>query len=64
MTMRHPIRGLIGGLILGLGVALLLVFLGIAVLGTWTVIGVVLGFGLIGLVFALVWPAKQVRPPQ
>lgn len=62
MTIRHPVRGLLGGLILGLGVALLLVFLGIAVLGTWTVIGFVVGFGLIGLVFALVVPPK--RPEQ
>lgn len=64
MTIRHPVRGLLGGLILGLGVALLLIFLGIAVLGTWTVIGFVVGFGLIGLVFALAGPSKQVRPPQ
>lgn len=64
MTIRHPVRGLLGGLILGLGVALLLVFLGIAVLGTWTVIGFVVGFGLIGLVFALVMPPKRPEPPR
>jgi len=64
MTVRHPLRGLLGGLILGLGIALALVFLGVAVLGTWTVIGFVVVFGLIGLVYALAWPAKRVAPPR
>ena len=62
MTIRHPFRGLFGGLILGLGVALMLVFLGVAVLGTWTVIGLVLVFGLLGLLFALVTPPKRAAP--
>jgi hypothetical protein len=64
VTKRHPFRGLIGGLIFGFGLALILVFLSIAVIGTWTVIASIVAFGLIGLVLALVWPPKQVSPPQ
>lgn len=64
MTVRHPLRGLLGGLITGLGIALMLVFLGVAVLGTWTVVGLVVGFGLLGLLFALAWPPRRVAPPR
>jgi hypothetical protein len=64
VTKRHPFRGLIGGLIFGFGLALILVFLSIAVIGTWTVIASIVAFGLIGLVLALVWPPKQVSGPQ
>ncbi|MCC6618060.1 MAG: hypothetical protein IT341_03360 [Chloroflexi bacterium] len=62
MTVRHPIRGLFGGLVLGLGAGMLAVFLGAAVLGTWTVLGLILVFGLIGLLYALVMPPKRSGP--
>lgn len=62
MTTRHPFRGLIGGLIFGFGLALILVFLAIAVIGEWTVIASVVAFGLIGLLLALIWPPKKVPP--
>ncbi|HEY6608485.1 MAG TPA: hypothetical protein VI277_04745 [Candidatus Limnocylindria bacterium] len=64
MTVRHPIRGLFGGLIFGFGLAFILIFLSVAILGTWTVIGFTVAFGLIGLVVSLVWPPKQETPGQ
>lgn len=64
MTVRHPFRGLIGGLLFGLGLAFIFVFLGQAVLGVWTVIGSVVAFGLIGLIISLVWSPKRVTPPR
>ncbi len=64
MTIRHPFRGLIGGLIFGLGLVMMLIFLSIAVLGNWTFIGFMVGFGLIGLLIALLWPPRREPPPQ
>ena len=64
MTKRHPFRGLIGGLIFGLGLGLILVFLSVAVIGTWSLVASVVAFGLIGLLLALIWPPRQVPPPQ
>ena len=55
---RHPVRGFLAGLFLGLGVALLLFVLGvlpmtIAWLGIITLVGIVLG-----IVLAYVAPAR------
>jgi len=56
---RHPLRGLFGGFLLGLGLALVLVFAGIPILGTWTVIGVVAAFTVLGILLAYALPARQ-----
>lgn len=58
---RHPLRGLFGGLLLGIGLALVLVQLAIAPLGTWTVIVVVVACTLLGLAAAWVLPARRLR---
>jgi len=55
---RHPVRGFVAGLLLGLGVALLLFVLGvlpmtIAWLGIITLVGIVLG-----IVLAYVAPVR------
>jgi hypothetical protein len=55
---RHPIRGLVGGFLLGLGLALILVFLGLPVFGVYTVIILVAAFTVLGLVLAYVLPAR------
>lgn len=57
MTHRHPLRGLIGGFLLGLGLALILVFLGLPVFGVYTVIILVVVFTLLGLLLAYLLPA-------
>lgn len=58
---RHPLRGLFGGLLLGLGLALILVLTGSAVLGENTVIVGLVAFGIIGLLFAYAAPARTPR---
>jgi hypothetical protein len=58
---RHPLRGLFGGFLLGLGLALVLVFAGLPVLGSWTVIVVVAAFTVLGVLLAYVLPARQPR---
>jgi hypothetical protein len=60
---RHPFRGFFGGLLLGLGVALLLIFAGFVPMGELTpwvilVLGVV-----IGLVAAFAGPTRGRRTP-
>lgn len=55
---RHPIRGLLGGLLLGIGIALVLMLTGTALLGEYTVIATVLLFAVVGLGVALAWPAR------
>ena len=61
MIRRHPIRGLLGGVLIGLGLAILLVIYGAAPLGSWTVIVLVLLFAAIGTAAAWVLPARS-RP--
>lgn len=60
MIVRHPIRGLLGGLLLGIGLALVMVQLAFVPLGEWTVIVVVVAFTVLGLLFALLVPARAV----
>jgi multisubunit Na+/H+ antiporter MnhB subunit len=58
---RHPFRGFFGGLLLGLGVALLMIFVGFAPMGEitpWVVI--VLGI-VIGLLVAFAGPTRGHR---
>jgi predicted lipid-binding transport protein (Tim44 family) len=61
MIRRHPLRGLLGGLLIGLGLAILLVIYGAAPLGSWTVIALILLFAVIGTAAAWVLPARS-RP--
>lgn len=61
MMRRHPIRGLLGGLLLGVGLSLILVMLGVAPFGTLTVVVIVSLFTLAGIGLAWVLPARAVR---
>jgi hypothetical protein len=55
---RHPLRGLFGGLLFGVGLALILVQLGSAPLGTYTFLVIVVLFAVLGTVAAYVLPAR------
>jgi hypothetical protein len=59
MIRRHPLRGLFGGLLLGLGLSLILVMLAVPVFGQWTVIVFTLGLAVIGVILAYVLPARR-----
>jgi len=61
MIRRHPIRGLLGGLLVGLGLSILLVIYGTAPLGPATVLVVVLLFAAIGAAAAWFLPVRS-RP--
>lgn len=56
---RHPIRGLIGGLVLGIGIALILMLTSLPVFGEATVIVAIVAGGLLGLLVAMAWPARS-----
>jgi len=58
---RHPFRGLFGGLLLGIGLALVLMQLSIAPIGQVTVLTVVALCTALGAIAAYALPA---RPPQ
>lgn len=57
-TKRHPIRGLFGGLCLGLGLAIMLVIYGKVAFGTWTPYLVIIAGVVIGVLWAFVAPAR------
>lgn len=61
MIRRHPLRGLLGGLLIGIGLSILLVIYGAAPLGAWTVIALILLFAVIGVAAAWLLPARS-RP--
>lgn len=61
MIRRHPIRGLLGGLLVGLGLSILLVIYGTAPMGPATVLVVVLLFAAIGAAAAWFLPVRS-RP--
>lgn len=61
MIRRHPFRGLVGGLLLGIGLALVLMQLSIAPLGQVTVLTVIALCTVLGLVASWALPA---RPPR
>ncbi len=61
MTRRHPIRGLIGGLLLGIGIALVLTQLSVAPIGQLTVLIVVALCAVLGLIASVALPARPVR---
>lgn len=58
---RHPVLGVLGGALVGLGVGLLFVMFGVAPLGPAWLLAVVVFFAIIGLIYALVMPAPS--PP-
>lgn len=64
---RHPFRGLVGGLLLGLGLALLLLSYAVVPFGSatpWIVIG---GFAVLGALWGLFGPRRRrgvVTTPQ
>ena len=61
MIRRHLVRGVFGGLLLGIGLALVLMQLSIAPLGQVTVLTVVALCTVLGAIAAFALPA---RPPQ
>jgi membrane protein YdbS with pleckstrin-like domain len=61
MIRRHPLRGLLGGLLIGIGLSILLVIYGAAPLGAWTVIALVVLFMVIGVAAAWLLPARSRR---
>lgn len=60
---RHPVRGALGGLLIGIGLALLVVMLGLAPLGELTVLVIVVALMAIGLVLSWVLPPRAAAPP-
>ncbi|MFQ5558194.1 MAG: hypothetical protein ACE5GB_11900 [Acidimicrobiales bacterium] len=62
---RHPIRGALYGIPLGLGLALILIGQSVIALGTWPPFLVLIGGVVFGVVWAFVAPAKKPKgaPP-
>jgi hypothetical protein len=58
---RHPFRGLLGGLLLGIGLALVLMMLSVAPLGQVTVVTVIGLCMVLGVIAAYALPARPVR---
>ena len=59
--LRHPLLGLIGGLLLGLGVALLLISYALAPLGVATPWVTIVVFAILGLLWGLFAPTRGRR---
>lgn len=59
MIARHPIRGLLGGLVLGIGLALVMVQASFVPLGEATVVVVLVVATLLGLLVSLLAPARR-----
>lgn len=62
-TKRRPIRGLLYGLLLGLGATLFVVGQGIAALGTWPPFLVLVGGVVVGVLWSTMGPAKAPKGP-
>jgi hypothetical protein len=60
-TQRHPVRGAIWGVILGLGLALIAIGQSWAALGTWPPFVILLAGTVIGIVWSTFGPAKPVK---
>lgn len=60
-TKRHPVRGVLAGLLTGIGAALLLVVLSVIALGTLTPYLCIMGGAVAGLLWALVGPTRRRR---
>ena len=63
ITKRHPIRGFLYGILLGLGLMLLVVGQGIAALGTWPPFIVLIAGIVIGTLWGTFGPAKGPKGP-
>jgi membrane protein implicated in regulation of membrane protease activity len=63
MIIRHPLRGALGGLLLGFGLAWLLVQLNFVPVGNLTVVVLLLASVLLGLLIALAAPPRGTPPP-
>lgn len=61
MIHRHPLRGLFGGLLLGIGLALVLVQLSVAPLGTNTVVIIIALCTVLGVIAAYALPVRTLR---
>lgn len=61
ILMRHPVRGFLGGLFIGLGLGILVVIYGAAPLGAATIVVLPILFAAVGLAAAWVLPARR-RP--
>ena len=61
MIRRHPFRGLFGGLLLGIGLALVLMQLSVAPLGQVTVLTVIALCTVLGLIAVWALPARPLR---
>jgi hypothetical protein len=60
---RHPVRGVLGGLLIGIGLSLVVAMLGLAPLGELTVVVIVVAFVAIGLALSWVLPPRDVVVP-
>lgn len=60
---RHPIRGLLWGLVAGFGLALILVNVAVIALGTLTPWVVTLAVGVLGVLWGLFGPARTKGTP-
>lgn len=60
-TKRHPIRGLVYGIVLGLGLALVAVGQGLAALGTWPPVILIVVGAVLGPLWATFGPAKGLK---
>jgi hypothetical protein len=58
---RHPFRGFFGGLLLGIGLALVLMQLSVAPLGQVTVLTVIALCTVLGLIAVWALPARPLR---
>lgn len=59
---RHPIKGLFGGLFLGLGLSILAMVFGAVIVGSIGAIGIIVAGTLLGVVIAYVLPPKGGAP--
>lgn len=62
-TKRRPVRGIIWGVILGLGLALISIGQGWAALGTWPPVLILLAGIVVGFLWSTFGPAKSTRQP-
>jgi hypothetical protein len=57
---RHPFRGVLSGLLMGLGAATMAIIYGVIRVDTLAVpLAIVLVFGVIGGLLAMFWPAPE-----
>jgi hypothetical protein len=58
-TRRHPFLGLFAGLLLGLGIAVMLVIYGVVPISILVLVGLLVGGAALGLVLAYLAPARR-----